>query len=174
MESSTRRPNRSDVHLSQEEEGEIEAKTRDYFDGIIPKRHTKPQRSEYSSKYVDAIDSATTTNNHSNIPEYVEFQRLENDQQEKLVYEGKKVEEEFVETDYYKDLSCVDKQHHTTGTGFIKVENTSDRSYNLEADTVTCCHASSTCNPATNDWTPVPNAEDTMPIDSGKPNRSDS
>ncbi|KAF4372206.1 hypothetical protein F8388_002212 [Cannabis sativa] len=167
MESSTRRPNRSDVHLSLEEEGEIEAKTRDYFDGIIPKRHTKPQRSEYSSKYVDAIDSATTTNNHSNIPEYVEFQRLENDQQEKLVYEGKKVEEEFVETDYYKDLSCVDKQHHT-------VENTSDRSYNLGADAVTCCHASSTCNPATNDWTPVPNAEDTMPIDSGKPNRSDS
>ncbi|XP_062085108.1 uncharacterized protein LOC133791201 [Humulus lupulus] len=173
MESLTRRPpNRSDVHLSIEEEGEIEAKTRYYFDGIIPKRHTKPQRSEYSSNYVDALSRNTTNNDF--IPEYVEFQRLENDQQEKLVYEGKKVEEEFVETEYYKDLSCVDKQHHTTGTGFIKIENTSDKNYKLEADTVTCCHASSTCNPATNDWIPVPDAADTIPIDSGKPSRSDS
>lgn len=30
-----------------------------------------------------------------------------------LVYEGTKVEEEFVETEYYKDLVGVGKQHHT-------------------------------------------------------------
>ena len=80
MERCSRRPNRSDIHLSKEEEAKIEAQTRDYFDGIIPKRHTKPQRSDYSSKYVDAF-SNNTTNGFNNIPEYIEFQRLENDQQ---------------------------------------------------------------------------------------------
>ncbi|CAB4312741.1 unnamed protein product [Prunus armeniaca] len=71
------RPNRSDVHLSNEEEAEIESKTREYFDGVTPKRHTKPQRSEYtSSQYVDSLSNP---NEDSEIPELVEFQRLEND-----------------------------------------------------------------------------------------------
>lgn len=71
------RPNRSDIHLSNEEEAEIESKTREFFDGVTPKRHTKPQRSEYtSSQYVDALSNS---NKESEIPELVEFQRLEND-----------------------------------------------------------------------------------------------
>ncbi|PON62787.1 maternal effect embryo arrest [Trema orientale] len=172
MERCNRRPNRSDIHLSIEEEAKIEAKTRDYFDGVIPKRHTKPQRSEYSSRYVD--DFASETTNNGFIPEYVEFQRLEHEEQEKLVYKGNKVEEEFVETEYYKDLNCVDKQHHTTGTGFIKVENTDEKCYNLGSDSVPGCHASSKCNPATNDWIPVPEAANMIPLVSAKPNRSDS
>lgn len=32
---------------------------------------------------------------------------------QKLVCTGSEVTEEFVETDYYKDLNCIDKQHHT-------------------------------------------------------------
>ena len=32
---------------------------------------------------------------------------------QKLIYSGGKVTEEFVETEYYKDLNCVDKEHHT-------------------------------------------------------------
>lgn len=32
---------------------------------------------------------------------------------QKLVHKGNQVAEEFVETEYYKDLGCVDKQHHT-------------------------------------------------------------
>jgi hypothetical protein len=36
---------------------------------------------------------------------------------QKLVYEGGDMSEEFVETEYYKDLGCVGKQHHTV-TGF--------------------------------------------------------
>lgn len=69
------RPNRSDVHLSKEEEAMLEEKTKEYFDGIAPKRHTKPQRSEYSSNYVDVLST------DGDIPEFVEFQRLENDPQ---------------------------------------------------------------------------------------------
>lgn len=165
------RPNRSDIHLSREEEGKIEAETREYFDGIIPKRHTKPQRSEYSSNYVDALSNSS---NNGFIPEFSEFQRLENSDPQKLVYTaGSKVEEEYVETEYYKDLNCIDKQHHTTGTGFIKIDKTDEESYNLGSDSVTDCHASSNCNPATNDWIPLPEAANAISLVSGKPNRSD-
>ena len=34
---------------------------------------------------------------------------------QRLVYEGGKVGEEFVEAEYYKDLGGVGKQHHTVG-----------------------------------------------------------
>ncbi|XP_022731589.1 uncharacterized protein LOC111286068 [Durio zibethinus] len=162
------RPNRSDVHLSVEEEAKLEERTREYFDEKAPKRHTKPQRSEYYSKYDDAL--ADGNNNDSTIPEYVEFQRLENDP-EKIVYNGNEMREEYVETEYYKDLNCVDKQHHTTGTGFIKVENANGRSFSLEPDSDTSCHASCKGNPATNDW--IPAASDAAYFGSDKPNRSD-
>lgn len=33
-----------------------------------------------------------------------------------MVYDGKEVAEEFVETEYYKDLNSVDKHHHTVIT----------------------------------------------------------
>ena len=71
------RPNRSDVHLSKEEEAKIEEETRDYFDGLAPKRHTKPQRSDYSSNYVDSL--STSNPNDGVIPELLQFQRLETD-----------------------------------------------------------------------------------------------
>ncbi|EOY33822.1 Maternal effect embryo arrest 59 [Theobroma cacao] len=163
-----RRPNRSDVHLPVEEEAKLEEKTREYFDEKAPKRHTKPQRSEYASKYVDAL--AVGDDDVSEIPEYVEFQRLENDPQ-KIVFNGNEVKEEFVETEYYEDLNCIDKQHHTTGTGFIKVENANGGSFSLEPYLDTSCHASCKGNPATNDWTPA--ASDEVYIASDKPNRSD-
>ncbi|XP_050204022.1 uncharacterized protein LOC126654027 isoform X2 [Mercurialis annua] len=67
-----RRANRSDVHVSVEEEAQMEEETRDYFDGLAPKRHTKPQRSEYSAQYADSDSNSETP-----IPELVEFQRLE-------------------------------------------------------------------------------------------------
>ncbi|KAE8693069.1 mitochondrial uncoupling protein 2-like [Hibiscus syriacus] len=141
------RPNRSDEHLSLEEETRMEEQTREYFHDKAPKRHTKPQRSEYSSNYVDAVAAGDIT-------EYLEFQRLENDPQ-KIVYNGSEVRDEFVETEYYKDLNCVDKHHHTTGTGFIKVDNTNGRNFSLEPDSDTSCHTSCKGNPATNDWIPA-------------------
>lgn len=73
-----RRPNRSDTHLSAEEEASIEAKTRHHFEEVAPKRHTKPQRSEYASQYVDSNVS------DNSVPEMLQFQRLENDPQEKV------------------------------------------------------------------------------------------
>ena len=87
MECCRERPNRSDDHLSVEEEAKLEAKAREYFDEAAPKRHTKPQRSEYSTQYVDALSNSNSNNDNNNnndnnfIPELVEFQRLENDPQ---------------------------------------------------------------------------------------------
>ncbi|XP_009623973.1 uncharacterized protein [Nicotiana tomentosiformis] len=161
------RANRSDVHVSKEEEAKIEEATREYFDGITPKRHTKPQRSDYSSTYTDDI----IPSNDSTIPEHVEFQRLENDPQ-KLVYNGNsQVTEEFVETEYYKDLNGIDKQHHTTGTGFIKVENAKGNTFNIGADSATDSNHAYKGNPATNDW--IPSAVDAVNFISEKPSRSD-
>ncbi|GFZ01667.1 hypothetical protein Acr_15g0002760 [Actinidia rufa] len=161
------RPNRSDTHVPKEEEAKIEEETREYFDGLAPKRHTKPQRSEHSSKYVD---DHTVLSNNGAIPEYVVFQQLEHDSQ-KLVYNGSEVTAEFVETEYYKDLNCIDKQHHTTGTGFIKMENANGMCFNLAPDAASVCHGPCKANPATNDWIPAANDMDDFVSD--KPSRSD-
>lgn len=137
------RPNRSDVHLSPEDEAAREAEVRGYFDDAAPKRHTKPSRSEHSAVYADAIVPDSTH------PELDKFQDLEAHTEvspldprppqlplslepellqaaytyesspccvQRLVYEGGKVGEEFVETEYYKDLGGVGKQHHTVTT----------------------------------------------------------
>ncbi|KAG8660162.1 uncharacterized protein LOC110606385 [Manihot esculenta] len=166
-----RRPNRSDIHLSAEQEAKIQEETREHFDGLAPKRHTKPQRSEFSAQYVDAFPFPVSLPNHSSIPELLEFQRLQTDPQ-KLVYNGEgRVSEEFVATEYYEDLNCVDKQHHTTGTGFIKMENANGKCFCLAPDPVSLCHPSCRGNPATNEW--IPAADDTVTFASDKPRRSD-
>ncbi|XP_059297685.1 uncharacterized protein LOC132050453 [Lycium ferocissimum] len=168
--SGTIRPNRSDVHVSKEEEAKMEEETREYFDGIAPKRHTKPQRSEYSSTYADDI---ITSSDDGTIPEHLEFQRLENNDPQKLVYKGSsQMTQEFVETEYYKDLNGIDKQHHTTGTGFIKVENENGNTYSIGTDSATDSSHVYKGNPATNDW--IPSAVDEANFISEKPNRSES
>ncbi|XP_057772460.1 uncharacterized protein LOC130992020 [Salvia miltiorrhiza] len=159
------RPNRSDVHLSGEEAAKVEAAVRERFDAAAPKRHTKPQRSDHSADYADALSFDDGV-----IPEYAQFQQLEKDT-EKLVYSGNKVAEEFTETEYYKDLNCIDKQHHTTGTGFIKVEKTNEKDYIIASESTAECHASSKGNPATNDWIPSPSVK--VDFTTEKPNRSD-
>lgn len=75
------RPNRSDVHLSEEEAAKVEEATRDYFDGVAPKRHTKPQRSDYAETYTDVFTDEQDKCKET--PEFAEFRRLENDSQVK-------------------------------------------------------------------------------------------
>lgn len=69
------RPNRSDVHLPPNEEAKREEEAREYFDGIAPKRHSKPTRSEYSTLYQDAL--AGDDVGHGPAPELSKFQQLE-------------------------------------------------------------------------------------------------
>ncbi|XP_068644501.1 uncharacterized protein [Aristolochia californica] len=158
------RPNRSDVHLSSEEEAKRADETREYFDEIAPKRHSKPMRSEYSARYEDSLQSSDA------IPELAKFQDLES-HSEKVICNGSEAVEEYVETEYYKDLNGVNKQHHTTGTGFIKMENSSGNQFHLDPDTDLSDHrAPCKGNPATNEWIP---AAETVTTISDKPNRSD-
>ncbi|KAL5709246.1 hypothetical protein ACHQM5_019957 [Ranunculus cassubicifolius] len=163
------RPNRSDAHLSPEEERKVEEEAREHFEAIAPKRHSKPQRSEYSAKYSD--DLAVSEDGNATIPELVKFQSLESEDPKKLVYNGSEAVEEYVETEYYKDLNGIDKQHHTTGTGFIGVDAANSNCFKLEADADTEHHSSSKGNPATNDW--IPSAPDTIISHSNKPSRSE-
>ncbi|XP_073157479.1 uncharacterized protein [Henckelia pumila] len=152
------KPNRSDVQLSGEAAAQVEAATRDYFDRLAPKRPTKPQRSEHHTNHADASFSSAVD---SNIPELVQFQILEEEDTQKL--QLNKVDddddEEFTETEYYRDLNCVDKNHHTTGTGFIKADDTKGKgkcfSLTQDSSSVTQHHHSCTGNPATNDWIPA-------------------
>ncbi|KAH0458848.1 hypothetical protein IEQ34_011662 [Dendrobium chrysotoxum] len=91
---------------------------------------------------------------------------------QKLVCDGNEVEEEYEETEYYEDLNCVDKQHHTTGTGFIKMEKSDRSSSNLTPDSTTSLdHVSGHGNPATNEW--IPSTDHVVLPVSHKPKRSD-
>ncbi|KAL4188453.1 hypothetical protein AMTRI_Chr08g202410 [Amborella trichopoda] len=163
------RPSRSDEHLPREAELKMEEEIKHYFEDMAPKRHTKPQRSEYSSEYRDQIGIGGES---EVIAEHERFRLLETDDEQKLVYDVKEAGEEYVETEYYKDLNCVDKQHHTTGTGFIKMEKSSTNSFNLLPETNgNECHASCRGNPATNEWIP---AADPVFLASDKPKRSES
>uniref|UniRef100_A0A1D1Y6G5 UPF0176 protein Pro_1101 n=1 Tax=Anthurium amnicola TaxID=1678845 RepID=A0A1D1Y6G5_9ARAE len=160
------RPDRSDAHLPPGEEARIAEEAREYFDGVAPKRHTKPQRSEHSDRYTDAFASSRG----DGIPELDRLRGLEADT-EKLVCQGSEPAVEYVETEYYKELDCIDKQHHTTGTGFIKVEGSNGSSSKLSSDDDTSgCHPSCRGNPATNEW--IPSADMDIPV-SHKPQRSD-
>ncbi|XP_008812878.2 uncharacterized protein LOC103723674 [Phoenix dactylifera] len=160
MSLSPSRPERSDAHVPPDEEVEREAEAREYFQESAPKRHPKPSRSDYSS---DALQSSDP---HS-IPELDKFRDLQ-----KLVSaESHEAAEEYVETEYYKDLDCIDKQHHTTGTGFIGMEKSTGSSFELTPESdAPGCHPSCKGNPATNEW--IPSVDMGVPA-SHKPNGSD-
>ncbi|EPS71570.1 hypothetical protein M569_03189, partial [Genlisea aurea] len=161
------RPNRSDDHVSTEAAAELEAAARQYFDEAAPKRHTKPQRSEYSSSYADALADG----DDGAIPEYAQFQQLEKDDTQTLIFKGSSAAEEFSETEYYADLNGVNREHHTTGTGFISTENKNGEGFSLDSDTSSECHAASSGNPATNDWIPAATTK-VVDLVTGKPSRS--
>ncbi|CAM0955260.1 unnamed protein product [Alopecurus aequalis] len=165
----TTRPARSDPHLPPEEAARVEAQVRGYFDSVAPRRPAKPPRSDPSDAGAGGAEAAAG----DDLPELRKLRDLEANPQ-KLVLDGGDADgEEYAETQYYHGINCIDKQHHTTGTGFIKVErpNTNGSSLNL----TTVAYSSNNVvrrmsNPATNDW--IPSSETVIPV-SNKPGRSD-
>ncbi|PSS21255.1 Eukaryotic peptide chain release factor GTP-binding subunit like [Actinidia chinensis var. chinensis] len=169
------KPSRSDEVLDADEQARMADRVRAQFDSMAPKRPTKPNRSESDSTPTPLSEENTPT-----IPEFQKFQSLQS--QSQALFSETKIEqlEEFVETQYYKQLDSVDKQHHTTGSGFIKLSSSEcgggGEGNNLQlqngyenGERVMVLRT----NPATNDW--IPNMEDHQVIYvSGKPNRSDS
>ncbi|KAL6013252.1 hypothetical protein ACLOJK_003744 [Asimina triloba] len=43
-------------------------------------------------------------------------------------------QEEFVETQYYSELNSIDKQHHSTGSGFIRATETSGDQFDIRLE----------------------------------------
>ncbi|CAL5095259.1 unnamed protein product [Urochloa decumbens] len=164
------RPARSDPHLPPEEAARVEAEVRGYFDSVAPRRPAKPPRSDPS----EGAGAESDAGDHD-LPELRKLRDLAAKPQKLVVDGAGDVDgggEEYVETRYYDGLIGIDKQHHTTGTGFIKVERPNGSAFTMttngysSASFVRC-----TSNPATNDW--IPSAETVIPA-SNKPGRSDS
>ncbi|KAF7809877.1 maternal effect embryo arrest [Senna tora] len=173
--SAATKPSRSDEVLDAEEQEKIADQIRARFDSLAPKRPVKPSRSEPDP-------DASLLHHHQsadyNIPEHLKFQTLQSQSHAILNEEGSEVvEDEFVETQYYEELTSIDKQHHTTGSGFIRVAREGGEEEVLKlpetqmngGETKVQCYKS---NPAMNDW--VPNIDEQEVFASSKPNRSES
>lgn len=105
------KPSRSDEVLSPDEQLKIAEQVRAQFDSAAPKRPIKPSRSDPDSNPVpySFVDQQPT------IPELDKFRSLES-QSPAVILSAQgdpTVEDEFVDTNYYKELNSIDKQHHT-------------------------------------------------------------
>lgn len=171
------KPSRSDEIVDYDEQGRITNQIRSQFVDLEPKRPIKPNRSEPES--LNPVDSTFSV---QNIPELDKFQALRS-RSHGVISSANLVDaqEEFVETQYYKELAAIDKQHHTTGSGFIKVmrDGGDNGGYEIQLPATTSYVVNGgenkfrdyKSNPAMNDW--VPNL-DTEEFVSSKPNRSES
>lgn len=171
------KPGRSDEVLEADQQQRITAQIRAHFDSITPKRPAKPSRSESDSPLSSPSHAANGT-----IPELYKFRTLQSQSQSEshamVSTDGSAMlPEEFVETHYYKELGSIDKQHHTTGTGFIKVERRGvEDGYGLQLqrrENREMMLRGFKSNPATNDWIPSLE-EDEVGYVSSKPSRSES
>lgn len=130
-----------------------------------PKRPLKPARS-------DAADQASMLDYEapSDPPEYQTYQELISHSKPLETTGSGVVSEDYTENDYYESYSHMDPQHHTTGTGFINLEQP-QKGFHLSAVYQDSgIHVRHPCNPAMNDWVPSPN---TSPPASHKPPRSE-
>lgn len=173
------KPSRSDEVVDPEQQLRIAHEVRAHFESVAPKRPIKPSRSE-----PDPDASLAHQSNSGPIPELQKLLSLKSDHHQVVLSTGGEwvEQDEFVETQYYKQLESIDKQHHTTGTGFIKatkerVEN--GESYEFQRlpengkDTNKMgAFSGYKSNPATNDWTPSVDEISQVECVSTKPSRS--
>ncbi|KAG4386475.1 hypothetical protein AAZX31_11G050600 [Glycine max] len=136
------------------------------FDALEPKRPIKPNRSEPDAVLQHPPDASV-----NNIPELHKFRSLQSRSHAIISSAGiVDAHDEFVETQYYKELAAIDKQHHTTGSGFIKaVREGGEGGYEIHVNAAETQPRGYKSNPATNDW--VPNSEEYQVFVSSKPNR---
>ncbi|KAK7309178.1 hypothetical protein RJT34_05709 [Clitoria ternatea] len=171
----TTKPSRSDEVLDAEEQQRIANEIRAQFDALAPKRPIKPNRSEPDAH---AYHPSVSLNH---IPELHKLQSLQSTSHAIVSSEGfTDPQDEFVETQYYKELASVDKQHHTTGSGFIKaVREGEEDAYDIQSSNVDGSGSGTRLgayksNPATNDWVPNLDENQLEVFVSSKPNRSES
>ncbi|MFS7947444.1 hypothetical protein Hanom_Chr06g00548341 [Helianthus anomalus] len=103
----TVKPSRSDDIIDPHQQLQISEQVRSHFDSILPKRPPKPNRS-------DPVESGSLSDEPvTTIPELIKFQSLISQSQGIVSDSNVAVEEEFVETGYYKELVSIDEEHHT-------------------------------------------------------------
>ncbi|XVF17595.1 hypothetical protein REPUB_Repub10bG0137100 [Reevesia pubescens] len=106
-------PSRSDEVLDADQQQQITNQVRAQFDSLAPKRPTKPNRSEPD------LATTTTTSNlppvvNQNIPEFDKLRSLQSQSHVKISVGGDTVvHDEFLETQYYREMDSIDKEHHT-------------------------------------------------------------
>ncbi|KAE8704875.1 Maternal effect embryo arrest 59 [Hibiscus syriacus] len=173
------KPSRSDEVLDADQQQQITNQVRAQFESMVPKRPTKPNRSEPD------LASTTSSNLPSDVDQTIpELDKLRSLQSQSLVKisEGGGVtveQDEFVETEYYREMNSIDKEHHTTGSGFIRVmkEGAEANEYdgiqlgNGQGAGNSTNKPVFKSNPATNDW--IPTLEEDQVFVSSKPNRSE-
>ncbi|ESQ53357.1 hypothetical protein EUTSA_v10026399mg [Eutrema salsugineum] len=170
---SAMKPSRSDEIPDPDQQIKNSNQIRADFDSLAPKRPTKPTRSE--PEPLGSFSASDQTTDH---PEADKFRSLQSQAHGNILCEGDSsaIQDEFLETQYYTNLTAIDKQHHTTGSGFINVVNEDGGE---EAVTAAAAiedggeKAVYRSNPATNDWIPAAE-EDHASESSSKPNRSES
>ncbi|KAE8671453.1 hypothetical protein F3Y22_tig00111947pilonHSYRG00005 [Hibiscus syriacus] len=171
------KPSRSDEVLDADQQQQITDQVRAQFDSMVPKRPTKPNRSEPD------LASATASNLPSHfdqtLPELDKLRSLQSQSHVKISEGGVSVEQdEFVETEYYREMNSIEKEHHTTGSGFIRVMKGGGEAneYGIQLGNGQDAGNSTNkpvfkSNPATNDW--IPALEEDQVFVSSKPNRSE-
>ncbi|XP_031480855.1 uncharacterized protein LOC116250970 [Nymphaea colorata] len=168
------KPSRSDEVIPPEEQLRTAKEVQAHFDSMAPKRPQKPNRSEASTTADDSPPDAIHPIHDP--PELEKLQTLRTESHTILADGRVYSMEEFVETDYYKRLNSIDKNHFTTGTGYIKVmEGVDGVRWRLEEGGAALANSvvvKTRTNPATNDW--IPSEDQQMAFVSSKPHRSES
>ncbi|XP_058227912.1 uncharacterized protein LOC131336189 [Rhododendron vialii] len=170
------KPSRSDDVLDDNEQARIANQVKAQFDAIAPKRPTKPNRSESDS----TAPPAPPSDQDVPLPEFEKLRSLQS--QSQVIFSGANAgQDEFVETQYYKQLDSVDKEHHTIGTGFIRVSSSGGGGDGCDLQLLNGYKNGGVrdmvyfrTNPATNDWIPNIEEDDRVTCSSAKPNRSES
>jgi hypothetical protein len=170
----TLKPSRSEELSSPEEQERRALEVQQYLEAHTPKRHLKPARSDASDQFVAAFGGQHDDDNDSpsEPPECHKYEELLAHSTPLQTQGSGVVSEDYTESGYYANLAAIDKQHHTTGTGFI-FTGAPVQSFHLSAS---ACESLGLrhrhpCNPAMNEWQPAP---DTASPFTHKPLRSES
>lgn len=114
QETVTVKPSRSDEVLDADQQLEITNQVRAQFDSLAPKRPSKPNRSESDSISTTLPTSSSIPDRDYSVPELDKLKSLQSQSQAiSIDGAGSLEQEEFVETQYYKELYSINKLHHT-------------------------------------------------------------
>ena len=166
------KPSRREDLGTPEEQEEHTRKVREYLDANTPKRVMKPGRSD-TDDVPGMNHDGSNGDSISDPPERMKYLQLLANGVPLETLGSAEVDEDYTESEYYKYMAAINKEHHTTGTGFIKVEKTPE-GFHFHADSAQGSKSFREryrCNPAMNDWEP---AHDTSFVTSNKPLRSES